>query len=81
MCLYVLAMTRVSGDATEAESWAMGEGVSDRLMVSPEISGVTTVTFIAGEDQTLKSSFLHQLERPGSDWTFQEGELQFHRVS
>ena len=81
MCTYVVAMTRVSGDAAEAESWARSAGVEDRLLVSPEISGVTTVAFIAGDDRSLEQAFVEQLKRPGADWAFQESELEFHQVS
>ena len=81
MCTYVLAMTRVSGDAAEAECWARNAGVQDRLLVSNEIFGVTTVTFIAGDDRKLEEAFVEQLQRPGADWSFKEAELAFHQVS
>lgn len=81
MCTYVLAMTRVSGDATDAEFWASEAGVRDRLLVSREIQGVTTVTLIAGDDASLVTAFREHLERPAADWVLQEGELEFHRVS
>ncbi len=81
MSTYVLAMTRVSGDAAEAVSWARKAGVRERLLVSAEISGVTTVTFIAGDDRSLETAFLEQLQRPGTDWSFREAELEFNQVS
>jgi len=81
MSQFVIAMTRVPGDVAEVQAWAEEAGAANRLLVSLEIRGATTVVLLSGEDDSLGMAFQETLNQPGSDWAFQDGSVQFHRVS